>query len=123
MCFPFIQLNFFFYASSNNQQVGSADSVTFNANAIPNIGNEPKVMGYAFNKAFNANTVSPGIAGMNAVYFITVTNKGVNATMGRNTATEQQMSDYMLRSGAGQMILESLRNGAEVSDLRSKVYK
>ena len=110
-------------ASGNNQQVGSADSVTFNGNNIPNLGNEPKVMGYAFNKSFKPNTVSPGIAGMNAVYFITVRSTGVNASMGRNAATEQQMSDYMLRSGAGQMILESLKNSAKVSDLRSKVYK
>lgn len=109
-------------AQTNQLQVGTADSVTFVMNAIPNIGNEPKLLGYIFNKNFKENTVSPGIAGMNAVYFMTVTKRYVNPEMGRNLPAERNMNEMMMKSNAAQMIMQSIRESADVKDLRGKLY-
>ncbi|RQO29941.1 hypothetical protein DBR32_13565 [Taibaiella sp. KBW10] len=109
-------------AQNNQLQVAAADSVTFVMNAIPNVGNEPKLLGYIFNKNFKESTVSPGIAGMNGVYFVTVTKRFVNPAIGRNLDTERNMNDMMMKSNATQMIMQSVRESAQVKDLRGKLY-
>ena len=62
-------------ASASGQQVQQADTVKLNGSYIPNLGFEPKVLGYTFNPAFQTNTVSPAITGTGGVYFISVSNR------------------------------------------------
>jgi len=64
-------------ASAAGQQVQQADSVMLGGAFVPNLGYEPKVVGYAFNNSFQPNAVSPGIKGQGGVYFITVLNRNV----------------------------------------------
>lgn len=109
-------------AQNNQLQVATADSVTFVANSIQGIGNEPKVQGYIFNKNFKENTVSPGIGGLNGVYFVLVNKRFVNAAMGRDLKTERMMNDMMMKSNATQMIMQSIRESADVKDMRSSLY-
>jgi peptidyl-prolyl cis-trans isomerase D len=52
-----------------------ADSINFNYSMIPGIGNEPKLVGAAFNKAF-LNKPSAPIAGNAGVFVISVKSQG-----------------------------------------------
>lgn len=110
-------------AGAYQLQVGVADSLSFSAPMIPGLGNEPKVLGYTFNKNFKENTLSPGVAGMGSLYYIMVTarNKGAEAT--RDLKMERQMADMSMKGRAAQMILEGMRQSVDVKDLRYKLYK
>lgn len=110
-------------ATAYGLQVATADSVNFAGTFIPGAGNEPKVVGYAFNKNFKENTMSPGIAGMTNVYFITVSARNKGAEGERNLKQERQAIDAMSKNRAPQMIMDGVRQSAEVSDLRYKIYK
>jgi peptidyl-prolyl cis-trans isomerase D len=110
-------------AAANGVQVATADSVNFAGTFIPGAGNEPKVVGYAFNKNFKENTLSPGIAGMSNVYYITVTARNKAAETPRDLKQERYMIDATNKNRAPQMIMEGIRQSAEVSDLRYKIYK
>ncbi|HTO14170.1 MAG TPA: peptidylprolyl isomerase [Edaphocola sp.] len=110
-------------ATANNLQVEQADSVTFASQMIPNIGNEPKLIGYTFNKSFKENTMSPGIAGMGSLYYINVNSRSKTQGPERNIATERMMAEMQFKGRMSQMILEDLRNAADVKDTRYQVYK
>jgi len=110
-------------AQSEGQQVAKADSISFYSGNNTVLGNEPKVLGYAFNKSFKENTVSPAIPGNMGVYYFTVNSRTslADATP-RNPAMEQQMSSAMLRNSAPNMILNSMQEAADVEDMRGKIY-
>jgi len=110
-------------AQSEGQQVAKVDSISFYSGNNTVLGNEPKVLGYAFNKAFKENTLSPAIPGNMGVYYFTV-NSRVSAagTAPRNPAMEQQMSSAMLRNSAANILLNSMRETADVEDKRGKIY-
>lgn len=109
-------------AAANQVQVAAADSITFSSPMIQGLGNEPKVLGYAFNKTFKEGTLSPGIAGLGGVQFITVNQRYTKPEVGRDIKMERQMSEAMLKGRAPQMILEGLRQSVKFEDLRYKVY-
>lgn len=111
-------------ATAEGQAVAKADSVSFYSGGNSVLGNEPKVLGYTFNKGFKENTLSPGIPGNMGVFYITVASRVSNAaTTQRNAAMEQQMSTMMLRNNAASMVINGIREAAEVEDTRAKVYK
>lgn len=110
-------------AAANQVEVGAADSITFSSPMIQGLGNEPKVLGYTFNKGFKEGTISPGIAGYGGVQFIMVNQRFTKPEMGRDLKMERQMSEAMLRGRAAQMILEGLRQSVKFEDLRYKVYR
>jgi peptidyl-prolyl cis-trans isomerase D len=109
-------------AASETQAVGTADSVNFLQGFIPGVGNEPKVTGYAFYKNFKEQTVSPAIAGMDGVYYISVTARGSKPAEERNLPVERQMLDYSIKSNAANMVLTGLKEVSEVEDKRGKIY-
>lgn len=65
-------------AQSAGQVAQQSDSVTLAAAYIPNLGYEPKVVGYVFNQGFTPGSVSPAIKGQGGVYYITILNRTVN---------------------------------------------
>ncbi|KAA5533618.1 hypothetical protein F0919_13855 [Taibaiella lutea] len=109
-------------AQSQGQAVGTADSVNFVQGFIPGVGQEPKVVGYAFFKSFNANTVSPAISGQDAVYVISLLGKTNLPAAPRDINMERKMQDYQLKANAAQMVMAGMKDAAEVKDQRSDIY-
>lgn len=58
-------------AQSSNTHVQEADSFSLASGYVPNLGFEPKVLGYTFTSTLQNNTLSPGIQGGDGVFFIT----------------------------------------------------
>ncbi|MFI5139263.1 MAG: peptidylprolyl isomerase [Sphingobacteriales bacterium] len=105
-------------AQTSNQQVQQADSVMLGGAYIPNLGYEPKVVGYAFCQSFQPNTISPGIKGQGGVYYITVLNR-INATTDPNMMQQmiqQQRTSYdgQMKNAMGQMLPQFVTKMADV---------
>jgi peptidyl-prolyl cis-trans isomerase D len=105
-------------AGGTSQQVQQSDSVTLGASYIPNLGYEPKVVGYTFYSGFQPNTVSPGIKGQGGVYFISVLNR-------TNLPSDPNMMQMMmmqmrrqqvgqLQNAIGQMLQQDVNKMADV---------
>lgn len=110
-------------AQSEQQQVAHADTINFTQGFIPGLGVEPKVVGFAFNKGFKENTVSPGIPGNDGVYYISVTGRRpAAASPDRNLNIERQMSEMNLKNSAASMIMNAIREKAKIEDTRAEVY-
>jgi peptidyl-prolyl cis-trans isomerase D len=109
-------------AQSQGQQVGAADSVNFAQGFVPGVGQEMKVVGYAFNKSFKPNTLSPAISGREGVYFINLVGISALPAQPRNIDMERKMSDYQMKANAAQLILSGLKDASEVKDNRSELY-
>ena len=104
-------------AAATSQQVQQIDTVNLGASFIPNLGYEPKVVGYTFFDGLKLNTVSPAIKGMGGVYFIMVTNRtttpdGPDAPM--KLAQQRYQEESQLRNAVGQMMQQSIIRSANV---------
>lgn len=111
-------------SQKEQQPINNLDSIRFSQSFAPGLGNEPKVIGYAFNAGLKQNTVSPAIPGNEGVYFITVTSKTKVALPPQmsNEAMLQQRMANSLKQSAPQAILNSLIEKADVQDMRSNIY-
>ena len=96
-----------------------ADSLNFNYTMIAGIGNEPKVLGAAFNKAL-INKPSAPIAGNTGVFVVAVNNIGTKPATQDPTFFEedllQRTRSTMFRSNI------ALKKIATITDNRSKLY-
>jgi len=110
-------------AAAYNVQVGTAgadSSLTFASGIINGIGQEPKLIGAAFNKAYQTKASEP-IAGTNGVYVIKVNSVGTKPT---DAAIEKQNYDRA-RAIAQQMSygwFDSLKKLASIKDKRIKIF-
>ncbi|ULQ51680.1 SurA N-terminal domain-containing protein [Flavihumibacter fluvii] len=107
-------------ATATQQTVQHTDSIKFSAPFIPNIGQEPKVIGAAFNKA-NQAKISVPIAGNGGVYVIQSTNVSAMADGGVNPDEQRNAQMQQMRQMSGFRSVESLRKGATVKDERAKI--
>lgn len=100
---------------------GEDSSLTFTAQIINGIGNEPKVAGAAFHKEYQ-NKISPAISGNTAVFLIKI--KQIGEKIMDADALKQQLE--MEQSRQLQMIMQQtfagLRKTADVEDYRSKFF-
>lgn len=105
-------------AAAAGQQVQQADTVTLGGGYIPGLGQEPKVVGYVFNKNFQPNTVSPAIKGMGGVYFVTVLNRNqpqLDANFLNMIIPQQrQQMEGQLKNTISQMLQQSITRKADV---------
>ena len=110
-------------AAYNKQvQIAGADStLTYGSQVINGIGVEPKVIGAAFNKNFQAKP-SPAFAGEGGVYVIKV--NAVTSKGAVSPEEAQQMAQQKLNTLRQQMgnWYEGLRENADVKDSRSKFF-
>ena len=100
---------------------GADSSITMASRIINGIGNEPKVIGASFNKAYQAKASGP-IAGTAGVYVIKVNSlfqkadpspeEKANAAAARISALRQQSGNWF----------EALKKQAEIKDSRSKFF-
>lgn len=104
-------------ASANNTQVLRADSVMFSNPFVPELGNEPKVIGAAFNKAL-LNKVSDPIDGTNGVFLIKVNQQSVPPSANIDVNMQKKAQEAQLRQYASFSTLESLRKSAKIVDTR-----
>jgi peptidyl-prolyl cis-trans isomerase D len=106
-------------AASANTAVQTADSINFNYSMIPGIGNEPKLVGAAFNKAF-LNKPSAPIAGNAGVFVISVKSQGAKAATQDLASFESDLLNrtrsVIYRTNIG------LKKVAKIKDNRMKVY-
>ncbi|MFT3682392.1 MAG: SurA N-terminal domain-containing protein [Ferruginibacter sp.] len=111
-------------ASYPNLQIGGAgadSSLTFSSQIINGVGQEPKIIGAAFNKAYQTNVSEP-IAGMNGVYVIKVNSTGTkpadtaDQAAGQVTNRTKSLSQQ-INSGW----FDALKKLASIVDERSKI--
>ncbi|MBS1663117.1 MAG: peptidylprolyl isomerase [Bacteroidetes bacterium] len=109
-------------ATAAGQAVMRADSLRFSSAMIPNAGQEPKVVGVAFDKQLAGKPVSSAISGNAGVYFIKVEN--VSAVSNPEADVQQQrfMQEMRQRGQVANMLVEALRKLADIEDNRSKFY-
>lgn len=107
-------------ASATDQSVLTADSVRFSSPFIPNVGQEPKVIGASFNKA-NQSAPSAPIAGNGAVFVIKTDNISATSDGGVNVDEQRKAMMLQARQSAGFRAMDALRKAATVKDTRSKV--
>ncbi len=111
-------------AAAYNVQIGSAgadSTITFGAQIINGVGQEPKVIGAVFNKAYQSKVSEP-IIGINGVYLVKVNSIG-NKTVDAPEVIAAQATDRtktMLQTTYS--FFESLKKLADIKDTRSKIF-
>lgn len=115
-------------AQSSSTNVQKADSVSFQSPFIPSVGNEPKMIGAAFDKTLQGKVSSP-IAGNTGVYAVKVESIGAKSSLDNNPQIAQQNLENGIKQrlagspyGGGSPLFQYLRNAATVKDYRSKFY-
>jgi len=104
-------------AQAAGQQVMQSDSVILSTPSIPNVGYEPKVVGYAFYQGFAPNTLSPGIQGQGGLYYITVLNRSVKPAnpLAPNALMQQRMMEEMqMKNAMSQMLQQAVIRKADI---------
>jgi len=109
-------------ASASGQPVQHADSLRFASGFIPNVGQEPKVVGVTFDKQLSGKAISPAIAGNAGLFFIKVDN--VSAISNPNADVQQQrfMQEQMERQLIDRGLTETMRKRADIKDYRSTFF-
>ena len=106
-------------AANVKSVVQPADSINFNFSMIPGIGNEPKLVGAAFNKGL-LNKPSTPIAGNAGVFVISVRSQGAKASNQDISNFEAELLNrtrsVVYRTNTG------LKKVAKIVDNRTKVY-
>lgn len=104
------------YPNLQVSAAGADSSLTFSSSIINGIGNEPKVIGASFNKAYQTKVSEP-IEGMNGVYVIKVNSLGTKTVetpmVDKTKAMAQQMSYGWF---------EALKKLADIKDERSSHF-
>jgi peptidyl-prolyl cis-trans isomerase D len=101
---------------------GADSSIVFPGVMINNIGQEPKIIGAAFNRE-NQSKVSAPIVGKTGIYIIKVNSigtKGVDTPEAEATWKTQQLAS--LRNGAATNWFDGLKKKASITDNRSKFF-
>lgn len=108
-------------AAATGQQVLKADSVSFSAPFIPNLGQEPKVIGASFDKQLVGKAASQPIPGNGGVFLIKVNSTSAKAgnmdiEAMRANLQRQQQSLITYR------VTEVLEKSATIKDYRAKFF-
>jgi len=104
-------------ASATGSQISTADTVRFADPFVPNLGNEPKVIGAAFNKK-NQASVSAPIEGTNGVFVVKVNQSGALPAANANLEMQKKTQEMQLKQFASYSTLESLRKAVKIKDTR-----
>ncbi len=108
-------------AKSAGVAVQKADSVSFQAFIIPNIGNEVKIIGSSFNKQIQ-NKVSAPVAGATGVFVLRGEAISATSSLSANAAMLRQTLEAQMKSQIGNTSMNALRQSASVKDYRSTFY-
>lgn len=111
-------------AAAYNVQIGSAgadSTITFSAQIINGVGQEPKVIGAALNKAYQTKVSEP-ITGTNGVYVIKVNSVGNRTADASEFVAEQAAERTKTMVQTTYSFFESLKKIATIKDSRSKIF-
>jgi len=107
------------YAASAKVTIARADSINFNYSMVPGLGNEPKIVGAAFNKSL-VNKISEPFAGNSGVFVVSVNNIGATPSQQDPNVFKDELLNrtrsVFFRSSVG------LRKAAKIEDNRFKIY-
>lgn len=107
-------------SKATNQPILRADSISFSSPFVPNIGNEPKLIGAAFNKNYQAKVSDP-ISGEIGVFYIKVEN--ISAAPNPNfDAKQMQEGARQQQKMSGFRVIEALKKSADIIDNRVKFF-
>jgi peptidyl-prolyl cis-trans isomerase D len=106
-------------ASSAKTIVQRADSLSFTYSMVPGLGNEPKLVGAAFNKSL-VNKVSAPIAGNAGVFVLSVNNVGAKPSQ-QDIAFFKEENLNRTRSAMFRSN-KALKKIAKIEDNRSKIF-
>ena len=106
-------------ASQYGTSVESLENISAAFTNIKDIGTEPKVIAALTN--LQTNQKSAPIEGSNGVYLLQLTNK-TQSNAGLDLANIKRVQSTSLKNLARTALMESLKDGAEVTDNRFKVY-
>ena len=107
-------------AAAVSQPIVHADSIQFTSPYIPNMGPEPKVVGYSFDKQLTGKPVSSPVGGNEGVFVLKVetvsakANYGVDIEQARQSMLQSQES-IIQRAGT-----DALKKNAKIEDDRAK---
>ncbi|OQP61664.1 peptidylprolyl isomerase [Niastella populi] len=108
-------------AQATGQQVLKADSIAFNSTFIPNVGNEMKVLGAAFNKDYQTKISAP-IKGEIGVFVIKVDNISAVPNPSFDVKTQQENIQRQMGAMTGYRTIEVLKKAATIKDNRIKFF-
>ena len=109
-------------ATATSQQVLKSDSIHYASPYIPNVGQEPKVIGTSFDKQLQGKPASAPIGGNGGVFVIKVDNISAafnpNSDLGQVRSNQQRQQQSM----ASYRSLEVLTKAATIKDNRGKFF-
>ncbi|MBS1597158.1 MAG: peptidylprolyl isomerase [Bacteroidetes bacterium] len=109
-------------AAATGQALQKSDSLGFMSPYIPNIGQEGKVVGAAFDKQLQGKAASPAIAGNGGVFVIKPENISAKANLAADIeqvrAGQLRVLESMVRSQA----IDELKKTADIKDNRAKFF-
>ena len=108
-------------ATANKTTVMKADSISFVMPFIPNIGNEIKVAGAAFNKNI-VGKVSTAIAGATGVFVVKVEKIDAKPSDGNTAEMLRTNLENQQKNSLGYRSVEALKKAATIKDYRFTFY-
>jgi peptidyl-prolyl cis-trans isomerase D len=112
-------------AQASTQPVQPLDSFNAASNYLPNLGYEPKVVGYSFFDGFKPNTTSPAIKGTDGVFFISLVNRMENTNAKADPMQQQQqtlMQTMQLKNSINNSLQQTLLRNAEIKYSAKNLY-
>jgi peptidyl-prolyl cis-trans isomerase D len=109
-------------AKATGQEVRKADSVSFASPYIPNVGQEPKVIGSSFNKQLLGKQASEPIAGNGGVFVIKVENVSAKSNAGADIDQLRKNLEQQERQMITYRAMDALKKNATIKDNRTKFF-
>jgi len=112
-------------AQASAQPLQTLDSFNAASNYLPNLGYEPRVVGYTFFDGFKPNSTSPAIKGTDGVFFISLVNKLNNVASKVDPLQLQQqamMQNMQLKNSIGSMLQQTMLRNADVQYSAKNLY-
>jgi peptidyl-prolyl cis-trans isomerase D len=103
-------------ASANQNHVLKADSLSFGNPFIPQVGNEPRVVGVAFNKDM-AGKIAP-VAGNSGVFYVQSQLMGSRPAAGSDPEVQRRNMQMQLKQTASYSATQALHEAAKIEDNR-----
>ncbi|MBS1948835.1 MAG: SurA N-terminal domain-containing protein [Bacteroidetes bacterium] len=109
-------------SKATNEPVLKADSISFASPFIPNVGQEPKVIGASFDKQLQGKPASGPISGNGGVFVIKVENISAKSNPGADAEELRKGQQQQEARLVSYRALEALKKTAKIKDNRSKFF-
>jgi peptidyl-prolyl cis-trans isomerase D len=107
-------------AAAVSQPIVHADSIQFSSPYIPNMGPEPKVVGYSFDKQLTGKPVSSPVGGNEGVFVLKVENVSAKANYAVDIEQARQSMLQSQESIIQRAGTDALKKNAKIVDDRAK---